>query len=639
MEKKKRTLVAAKPKTLPRTFPPCNVTESTSNIMANPPNLFTSAQPRYSLAGVGGGSFGSKRSLVSVRLILSYVVIGASCFFCGLLAGMSAKHDDPSISSSSAALASSLKNCPPAPQSSSSSAEVARDSKSLSSTSTTSKSTFPSTLKNMISEYSTIPRDDFNNHFDIGVPLDATTEGAEDVLMLYMGDDALPTSITRSSTTTGNSSSSNNLISIPANVATENCDTMKVILHQPNSNGKSGGNRQCVAILPQWESYYVHKFMRLPKEGNSRPLSKSAPLRYVSRAHAPKGTFQRVPSQKQHTLQYYPILTEYLQNLPRLLEELKPIAQSIVDNSKTTKNTIVVLVCNYGQVELFLNFVCNARSKNYDLSNLLMFATDLPTLELMKKIDIAAYYDESIFGSMPETAAHAYGDKTFSKMMMAKVFCVHLINSLGYNILFQDVDVIWDKKHPLPYFDQSWIQDEWDLLFQDDGARSIRYSPYSPNTGFYYVKNNDKTQFFFSMLLRMGDVIHVTSSHQAALTALLNEHVSWKGIRIKVWNRGIYNEFPGGYEYHRGKDIMKSLMNGTSPIEPYIFHMSWTQNKANKKLYFEQMGEWYTKPNCLADGLDCCLPKPNITCHYRDKPSIIPCRDSPPIDKGRPSFW
>ena len=62
-------------------------------------------------------------------------------------------------------------------------------------------------------------------------------------------------------------------------------------------------------------------------------------------------------------------------------------------------------------------------------------------------------------------------------------------------------------------------------------------------------------------------------------------------------------------------------------VHPYIFHMTWTKNKDNKKLYFQQMmGEWYLK--------DSCLPEPNIVCHYRDKPSLISCKDSPPIDAG-----
>jgi hypothetical protein len=340
-------------------------------------------------------------------------------------------------------------------------------------------------------------------------------------------------------------------------------------------------------------------------------------------------------------------------------------------------------VCNLGHAELFHNFVCGARAKGLDLSKLLMFATDKETYQLSKQLGIAAFYDETIFADMPTTAANAYGDKVFAKMMMAKVYCVHLVNQLGYNVLFQDVDVVW-YRNPLPYFEQKEITEEWDMMFQDDGARGTsRYAPYSPNTGrprtngnkhsisiehhfllvagvpcyseashsfilsrsssvcagFYYVKYNDKTRFFFTQLLRMGDVVAQTKSHQATLTAVLNEHASWKGLRVKVWKRGLDNQFPGGFEYHRQKPVMKALLSGNSTADPYIFHMSWTTNKDNKKKFLEQMGQWYKKEGCNTDGFDCCLAEPNVICHYRDKPSIIPCRESNPIDKNGKSFW
>jgi hypothetical protein len=51
------------------------------------------------------------------------------------------------------------------------------------------------------------------------------------------------------------------------------------------------------------------------------------------------------------------------------------------------------------------------------------------------------------------------------------------------------------------------------------------------------------------MLVRMGDVIGATKSHQAALTALLNEFASWKGLRVKTFSRGDGNLFPGGVEF------------------------------------------------------------------------------------------
>jgi hypothetical protein len=50
-------------------------------------------------------------------------------------------------------------------------------------------------------------------------------------------------------------------------------------------------------------------------------------------------------------------------------------------------------------------------------------------------------------------------------MMLSKVYCVHLINAMGYDVLFQDVDVIW-YQNPIEYF-QLPISGNFDISFQD----------------------------------------------------------------------------------------------------------------------------------------------------------------------------
>ena len=125
---------------------------------------------------------------------------------------------------------------------------------------------------------------------------------------------------------------------------------------------------------------------------------------------------------------------------------------------------------------------------------------------------------------------------------------------------------------------------------------------------------------------------------------LLIEFSSSKGLRVKVVKKGDENMFPGGVEFHNKAKFMKEIIQGTR--KPFIFHMSWTKSKENKQKFFEQLGEWYigdddaSYPNC--QGLGCCLVEPNIKCHYRDKPSKIPCLDSPMIDSNKKksvSFW
>jgi len=149
-----------------------------------------------------------------------------------------------------------------------------------------------------------------------------------------------------------------------------------------------------------------------------------------------------------------------------------------------------------------------------------------------------------------------------------------------------------------------------------------------------------------------GDLILSTRSHQVPLVALLQEHASMYGLRVKIFSR-TEDDFPGGHAFHRRADFMHDILAGHQ--QPYIFHMSWTHNKDNKIKYYRQMGEWFLKDTCVQKKVEeiegvaaaspndfaasCCAAEAIFSCHYRDKPSKFPCRDSPPIDKGRPSWW
>jgi len=244
---------------------------------------------------------------------------------------------------------------------------------------------------------------------------------------------------------------------------------------------------------------------------------------------------------------------------------------------------------------------------------------------------------------MPKKAASHYADAAFTTMMMAKVWCVQMIMMLGFDVLFQDVDVVW-YRDPLEFFHNSshnWH--DFDIYFQDDGNHALYYAPYSANTGFYYVRHNERTEYFFNAFLLAGDLVLSTHSHQVALITLLNEHSSMYGLKVKILPRD-GDEFPGGYHFHNRKEYMHDFFAGK--VEPYIFHMSWTISKGNKLKYFQQMGEWFLDDKCagkrkaeIGNVPSCCLKEPAVTCHFRDKPSKIPCKDMPNIDKGKSSFW
>lgn len=250
-----------------------------------------------------------------------------------------------------------------------------------------------------------------------------------------------------------------------------------------------------------------------------------------------------------------------------------------------------------------------------------------------------------------------YGDRTFTSVMFAKVIPVQLINMLGYDILFQDVDVVWYKNPLLQFHNVSSSLAKFDILFQDDGARSLRYAPFSANSGFYYIRCNPKTNYAFTMLLRSGDAISSTMSHQQPLSYILTEHASLFGLKVKVLSP---EEYPGGFHYNRVafRDVMREI--GIGSRIPTIFHMSWTRNKVNKVLFMKQMGMWYVFDECKDKGAEeilmstdgknhdkggkneistkCCSAEPIVTCHYSDKPSVVDCAGSPKLDKSGKIF-
>jgi NADH:ubiquinone oxidoreductase subunit len=336
-----------------------------------------------------------------------------------------------------------------------------------------------------------VSRDSFITNFDLGVPWDMH-HYYEDILLLYSDIDAFPTTTrTMTKTTTTQSDGKQEFPNVyykSATDATQQCDTLKVILIDKEIG-------QCLALVPQWESYIVYKYLRYKDEKYKfmrklPTISKTYPLRHVSRFHSEKkgGSDRdaRIPTMSQ-LKRYLPMLSDYINNLDNVLDTLRPLLEEMMirykkingldltDNHIGRKRrrrvkdhyAVVVMVCNYGQSELFLNFICTAKSRGLDISRILLFATDMEMYDLARTIpDISVFQVGDAFGVIPKTAARVYGDKVFTGMMFSKIYCVHLVNLLGYDVLFQDVDIVW-YKNPVEYFENSARSGNYDFYFQD----------------------------------------------------------------------------------------------------------------------------------------------------------------------------
>ena len=139
--------------------------------------------------------------------------------------------------------------------------------------------------------------------------------------------------------------------------ATKNCNNLHVVLTNQDRN------KQCIALVGQYESFHVQKFMRAspepdPAAGHTYSVNKfkidpSYPLRLVNRGMKTDGGKSIHTPTIKHAQTNWKNLVPYLQSLDDVLTKLKPIAESVAKNND--HNTVIVLVCNFGQSELLMN--------------------------------------------------------------------------------------------------------------------------------------------------------------------------------------------------------------------------------------------------------------------------------------------
>ena len=241
-----------------------------------------------------------------------------------------------------------------------------------------------------------VKKDDINQYFDFGNPV-ARGEGTsvEDALVLYQKKQALPSS----DEFLAHSAEYNDGMGIPlsdSKTATENCDTMNVIF-----TDNPGNLRQCTAIIGNFESYHVQRWMKVDTVQSSI-VKPELPLVLVSRGYAQlghglktrgKANFYAPPYEGNSSpmIQHWSRLKSFFQNVDSVLEDLKLLLKKIARN-----NAVVVLTCNMGQSALLMNFACSARRRGFDLGNILVFPSDVETKELAEGLGLTTFYDEKV---------------------------------------------------------------------------------------------------------------------------------------------------------------------------------------------------------------------------------------------------
>jgi hypothetical protein len=121
------------------------------------------------------------------------------------------------------------------------------------------------------------------------------------------------------------------------------------------------------------------------------------------------------------------------------------------------------------------------------------------------------------YASVSKKASQDYLDRVFVDMMWYKAFSIYLVLRRGINVLFQDVDLVWFRD-PMPYFHNYRARAQErseqtgafvEAFFSDDGQRSMRYTPFYANSGFYYLVASERSTYFAWSIMAAMDAIQV----------------------------------------------------------------------------------------------------------------------------------
>eukprot|EP00475_Leptophrys_vorax_P038369 TRINITY_DN6748_c0_g1_i1.p1 TRINITY_DN6748_c0_g1~~TRINITY_DN6748_c0_g1_i1.p1 ORF type:complete len:616 (-),score=150.65 TRINITY_DN6748_c0_g1_i1:53-1900(-) len=280
------------------------------------------------------------------------------------------------------------------------------------------------------------------------------------------------------------------------------------------------------------------------------------------------------------------MVADFYSHLAEMTNELRPKLEKIAKN-----NNVIVMCINEGNLDLVLNFIKSAWIHNIDVSNLIVFGPP-QVVDVLSRVNVSSYF-HSGFGTFPNDAAIVYGDAVFRRMMWFKISPLYIVQRLGYNVLFQDADVVWFKD-PFPYLKRISANTIW----MDDGARSERFSPVFVNSGFYFLRNNPNSLLLLQDLIASLPLLTSIGSHQEILSQILADHISRFATSVHLLP---LEEFPSGMVYHHRKDLLKQMKD--KQVIPYVFHMCWTSGKKDKLKYMKELGWWYLPDQCTVQYL------------------------------------
>lgn len=244
------------------------------------------------------------------------------------------------------------------------------------------------------------------------------------------------------------------------------------------------------------------------------------------------------------------------------------IAHSQHSSPSTPSSLIITVAVNYAYRKLAVNFVCNLRRLN--ISNYVILAMDRASFDYLSQRDVHVFFHhlnhepilrsqlmKSIYASShnhskshtrrllaaplssnlsASSSKHSdkedvFGTSAFVETSRRKSLLVLRILSLGYSVLFSDVDVIW-VTNPVPHM----LQYPEHFVLQSDLSAKLRDSSpnFNVNSGLYLARAAPQTIVALRAIIKYSYAIR--RSEQKAFNYVLcgafKDHHAGPGSRV-----------------------------------------------------------------------------------------------------------
>lgn len=263
----------------------------------------------------------------------------------------------------------------------------------------------------------------------------------------------------------------------------------------------------------------------------------------------------------------------------RRLEERHSKLSPILEQHNR-KNVVLVMMVNRGFMEMFLNWVASCDFHGIDPRPWsVVFALDAESGRQVEELGFAVHVETGSYGEQPSEAVRKFGDDDFARLMFAKTAVVQDVLLLDFDVLFQDVDVVW-KKDPFEHLLQA-AESGCDAQFMFDGPNAF-HGPVHANSGFFFLRNNEQSRVFWGQVLENYSRILAYRSQQKVVNEVLVSR-SHEGLNFSILTE---QDYANGHLFCEDKPLQL-------PEDPFVVHCSWTRNIQQKIEKYKNAGLWF----------------------------------------------